>query len=107
MKYRVQIQPRAVADVTQIFDWIGTQSPSGARRWFDEFMRVLESVAANPLGFGFAPENKQATAEIHQAIFRTRRGKPYRVVFYVEEDNVHIVHVRGHGQDLIPPENFD
>lgn len=103
MTFRVVVQPRAESDVSQLFDWIARQSRDGAVRWFQEWLQTVESLAVNPLRFGFAPENQWSTAEVRQDIFRTRRGSRYRAIYFLDEQTVHVVHVRGPGQALIPP----
>jgi hypothetical protein len=38
-------------------------------------------------------------------LFKTRRGRYYRLVYVIAEDEVHVLRVRGPGQpDLLPDE---
>ena len=41
--------------------------------------------------------------EIRHPIFETRRSKPYRILFTIRDVVVLVKHVRGPGQDLVPP----
>lgn len=54
-----------------------------------------------------APENGYGDTEIRQVIFKTRRGKTYRLLFTIRDNVVFIRHVREPGQDLVSPEEFD
>ena len=50
-----------------------------------------------------APENEWFDEEIHERLFKTKRGSPYRLLFVVARTQVRILHVRGPGQDLVRP----
>jgi len=107
MKFRIVIQPKAKAEAQAIFDWITTRSPSGAARWSDEYIRILECLAENPLRFGFAPEAALTSLEVREATFRTRRGKRYRTLFVVRDREVFVLAVRGPGQEPVAPEKLE
>jgi hypothetical protein len=57
-------------------------------------------------GCGLAPEDAEHDSEIRQIVFKTRSGLPYRALFTIDGDQVHVIHVRGPGQDLIMPGNL-
>ena len=56
--------------------------------------------------FSVAPESTYYDYEIRHAFFKTRRGLTYRTLFVIANDSVHIIYVRGPGQDLVPPEDL-
>jgi hypothetical protein len=55
---------------------------------------------------GLAPENGYGDAEIRDLVFKTRRGKQYRILFTICGDVVFVRHVRGFGQDLVSPDDL-
>ena len=98
MTRRVTILPRAEGDAQSIFDWISARSPEGARRWWTALEEAACRVAANPQGYGLAPENDLVSCELRQFLFKTPRGRTYRGVFTVVGTEVRILRVRGPGQ---------
>ncbi len=44
--------------------------------------------------------------ELRQMLFKTRRGNTYRTLFVIRKFAVHVVAVRGTGQDLVTPDEL-
>ena len=103
MKLRVELAQRAKNDIDVIIAWIAKHSPQGARTWSHRLQSVLEGLSTSATTCALAPEDGYGDTEIRQLIFKTRRGKPYRILFTIRDDVVFIRHVRGPGQDLVPP----
>ena len=82
------------------------RSPEGAANWVDAFDEALDSLQHNP-SHGLAPESHRHREDIRQRMFSTSRGLPYRLLFIVREKVVHVIHVRGPGQDLMLPDEID
>ncbi|MGH7200482.1 MAG: hypothetical protein ACREJB_07745, partial [Planctomycetaceae bacterium] len=62
----------------------------------------------DPLGYGRAREDEFVDWELRQFLFKTPRGRTYRGVFTVVDDEVRILRVRGPSQrDLEPEELLD
>ena len=55
-------------------------------------------------GYGLAPEDEFTDAKLQQFLFKTRRGRTYRGVFVVVDNEVRILRIRGPGQ---PPLEAD
>jgi plasmid stabilization system protein ParE len=95
----VRIFARARADIEEIFNWLERRSPPGAATWYYALLRSLERIAQNPDRHSIIAE---ATPRWHrkilQALFKTRRGRRYRVVFEVTEAEIRILRIRGPGQ---------
>lgn len=104
MTRRVTTLPRAERDAQSIFDWISERTPEGARRWWDALEEATRRVAANPEGFGLAPENDLVACELRQFLFKTRKGRTYRGVFTIVGTEVRILRVRGPGQPPLEPD---
>ena len=107
MPFRVETTARAERDFWACYDYIQERSPQGASRWVQAFNDALLRLEENPSG-SLAPEPTadSSAPEIRQNIFKTQHGLPYRLLFVVEGDTVHVVHVRGPGQDIVPAEDL-
>jgi plasmid stabilization system protein ParE len=103
MSYQVTLLPAARRELATIYDWLAKRSPQGARTWFNRFTEALLTLEENPLSCGLAPESELTDEEVRQLIFKTKRGRRYRAIFTVSQDTVHLLHIRGPGQDLVEP----
>ena len=103
MTYNIILQPVAEADVEQIVGYLAERSPQGAATWRKAWNNLLVELRNRPESFGLAPESSHYKEEIRHALFKTRRGRTYRALFVIVDHTVHIIHVRGPGQDLVPP----
>jgi plasmid stabilization system protein ParE len=106
MKYHIILQPGAAADVEQIIGYLAERSQQGAAAWRNAWSDLVETLRQNPEIFPLAPESIHYDDAIREALFRTRRGRIYRALFVAVHDVVHIIHVRGPGQDLVPPDEL-
>ena len=106
MSYQVELTARAERDVDGILAWLAQRSSQGAMTWYERFNHVLEQLAANAEQCNLAPENEDHDEAIRHAIFKTRRGKKYRALFIIRGEQVFVLHVRGPGQDLMPPDDL-
>ena len=106
MKREVRLTESASSDVGSILRWLKARSPQGAATWracLEGLLRELESgLRAWPL----APEADGLGEPLYQALFRTPRGRPYRVLFVIRSVTVFVVHLRGPGQDLLPSDEL-
>ena len=101
MKYSVVVLPAAENDLNRILLWLNERSPSGAVTWLFRWEEVVRTLADDPDRCGLAPESEQHPIAIHQVIFRTRKGNPYRALFAVKEEAVFVLHIRGMGQKSV------
>ncbi|MBI1344858.1 hypothetical protein GC163_01065 [bacterium] len=107
MPLQVQITAGAARNVQEIFDWIAERSRNGAEAWYAAYLKHLRQLADEAPGCGVAPEAGILSAEIRQALFKTRSGRPFRTLFVIREQTVFVIGVRGHGQDLAMAEELD
>jgi plasmid stabilization system protein ParE len=98
MPYRVRILKQAQVDVDTIFGWIAAHAPQGAATWYQAFCNAIVDINEDPFLAEIAPECRHLDREIRQRMFRTRRGRNYRILFAVVEDEVRVLRVRGPGQ---------
>jgi plasmid stabilization system protein ParE len=101
MKYRVVVLFRAELDFDRCFDFIEQRSVEGAARWFAAFEACRDRLAESPLSHPLAPESGGVGLAIREVSFKTRRGKPYRIIYIIEGTEVRILRVRGPGQDFV------
>ena len=101
MSYEVQIVPGAAEDVQEILAWIRQRSPEGAAAWRRAWSAALERLEQFPETCNPAPESHHHAVDLKQLIFKTRHGKPYRIVLTIRQQVVVVLHVRGPGQNLL------
>ena len=106
MNRRVILQPTAIRDIDDIITFLVDRSPAGAERWCDRWDEVIATLADDASKFAPAQESERHGGNIRQVMFRTRYGRVYRALFVIEDDTVHVLHVRGPGQDLLPPDGI-
>jgi plasmid stabilization system protein ParE len=98
MSRTLRIVERARTDVDEIFNWLVHRSVRGAISWYLAFGRAVEKIADSPEIFSEAPESVPLGRPLRQALFKTRRGRIYRIVFELSEAEIVILRVRGPGQ---------
>ena len=81
--------------------WIKERSSKGALSWLDTLEKTLRELQTRAVSCGPATEADDFDVDLRQRLFKTRRGNTYRLVFILREDVVHILAVRGTGQDLL------
>jgi plasmid stabilization system protein ParE len=98
MSRTLRILDRAQADMDAIFNWLAPRSVSGAFAWYLAFRRAVDRIGETPEIHGEAAESRRLGRPLRQALFKTRRGRTYRIVFEVFETEVILLRVRGPGQ---------
>lgn len=106
MSHPVNLTSRAKRDVQKILRYIEERSRRGAESWYRAFEGVVASIAESPFAFGTAPEDEDHPETLRQAIFKTRKGLPYRAIFIIREQAVFVLHVRGSGQANMEPDEI-
>src|SRR5262245_55255563 len=103
MSRALRIVERARADADAIFEWLAPRSVQGAISWYLAFRRTITRIADTPVSFPVAEEADRLARPIRQALFKTRRGRTYRIVFEVSDAEITILRVRGPGQAPMRP----
>jgi hypothetical protein len=106
MPFQVNISATAARDLRSTVRWIAERSPQGAINWRRAFMATVHKLELNAESFGLAPEDSDHDVTVRQALFKTRRGRMFRLVFVVRGTTAYVLYIRDSGQDLIPPEAF-
>lgn len=107
MKYRVELSGRAERDVDHIIGYIAKRSLAGAASWAERWRRATREIGALAEACQIAPENIDHAEEIRHYVFKTKRGLKYRAIFLIRGETAFITHVRGPGQDVVAPGEFD
>jgi plasmid stabilization system protein ParE len=97
----LRIVERARADTDDIFNWIANRSVQGAVSWYLEFRQAVNRIAETPEQFGEAYEADRLGRPLREALFKTRRGRIYRIVFECDDTEILILRVRGPGQSRL------
>jgi plasmid stabilization system protein ParE len=106
MKFAVSVLDRAWSDADRMFEWIAARSPQGAVQWDRVFEEALVLLQTDADQHGFAPENANLEIKIRQRLFKTRRGRPYRLLYTIVGEDVTVLRVRGPGQAPLTAEDF-
>ena len=106
MNFDVQELTKARADKREIFKWLSERSQRGARAWLDACDDMLGKLKTHAKSFGEAHENADCQLEVKQAFFKTRRGRVYRILFFIDHDDVYVLRIRGPGQAPVNPIDF-
>lgn len=101
MSYRVLLTARAESDIDTILGYLRKRSSQGAGTWAATLDDVLTELEVSADQAALAPENEDHSEEIRHIIFRTPRGRSYRLLYFVRLDEVIVTHVRGPGQDIV------
>ena len=100
MSFQVKISPRAKAEFEDQLLYLLERSPKGADAWAFAFQTTITDLEKHAETHGLAPESSDHPIDIHQVIFKTKRGYPYRLLYSIDGTEVQIHSVRGVGQDL-------
>jgi hypothetical protein len=104
MKHGLSLTVSARHEVDQILLWLHERSPAGATSWYAALTSALEEVTKDPKRFARAMEAKDLNRDLFETVFRTSRGRRYRLIFECRSSSIIIVGVRGPGQ---PPMSAD
>jgi plasmid stabilization system protein ParE len=105
--HRVVLTGRAERDADDIYAWIARRSPDGAAKWYAAFRKMLRSLENDPARHAPAPEGASLGLDVQQALFKTRYGHRYRALYTIIRDVVHVIAVRGAGEELATLDDID
>jgi plasmid stabilization system protein ParE len=97
----LRIVQRAQTDVDDIFNWLVPRSILGAVSWYVAFGLAAEQIRATPESYPEALEAHALRRDLRQALFKTRRGRFYRIVFQFNDSEVIILRLRGPRQSRL------
>ena len=106
MTFTVRELPKAKQDIRSIFAWLHQHSPAGAAAWLDAYDALIERLSRDAESFGAAQERRDCDLPVRQALFKTHRGRVYRVIYFIEGNDVFVLRVRGPGQAPVWPQDI-
>lgn len=106
MTFRVKTLPKAEADIRSIANFIYERSPQGAEAWLDAYRQARLRLEQAASVYGSAIENEHFDIDVRQALFKTKHGRVYRLLFTIVDDEVRILRVRGSGQAPVAPNDL-
>ena len=101
MRFSVEISDQAYVEVQIIYDWLAERAPAGARRWYEVYQAALDKLEMDANRYALAPESSFFQHEVRQLLFKTRKGRHYRMLYSVFGSKVVVLHVRGPGQEFV------
>jgi len=101
MSFHVVTLRAAQREYEEMLHYIAHRSKQGAVARANTFDMALSRIEAAADSFPLAVENGYVEFEVREALFRTRRGLVYRILFTIRQDSAFILHVRGPEQDLV------
>ena len=106
MTFVVGELPKARQDKDSIFRWLHERSPGGAFAWLESYDALIARLTHDAAMFGLVPENADCELEVRQGLFKTRGGRVYRALFFVEGEDAFVLRVRGPGQAPVIPNDM-
>jgi plasmid stabilization system protein ParE len=98
MKFAVSTLRRAEADIISIHAWLAERSEAGANRWYEVARQAIGSLGQDADQHSLAPESAELDIEVREKLFRTRRGRMYRLLYTIVGNEARVLRVRGPGQ---------
>ena len=94
MTYRVNTLPQAERDALEILDrLIAEHAGRAGLQWFLELEGAIASLTELPHRCPLARESEEFPFEVRQLLYG-RRSNAYRILFTIEGDTVHVLHIR-------------
>lgn len=106
MRFVVSTLRRAEADINRTYAWIADQSQLGAARWYGVAREAINQLSRDADEHGLAPESAELGRDIRQKMFKTRRGRAYRLLYTIAGQEVRVLRVRGPGQAPVTAEDI-
>ena len=101
MKYDVVIQPLAIHQLEETYEWIlNSSSERAAAKWYNGLIDTIVSLEHNPKRAMVAPEGSVLAEEI-RVVLHGRGHNIYRIYFTIKDHTVQVLQIR-HGRRLPP-----
>jgi len=97
MSYWVHVSPAALQDLRLILDRLQARSLTGTDHWIDAYQAALVTLQENPERIALAPEATKLGIALRQLLFKTRKGRFYRLVYEIIGDEVRIYRIGAPG----------
>jgi hypothetical protein len=98
MTRHINIVPIARRELYRILRWLRKRSPQGAASWYQAFWKAATRIADHAESYPLAEEADDLPRPVWDALFKTPKGRRYRIVFVFNEAEVFILRIRRPGQ---------
>ena len=103
MTYGVETSAQAEGDGDAILAWLLAEHAGDTGvRWFSGMQKAIASLETFPQRCSLAPENSRFPFEVRQLLYG-RKPHVYRILFTIEGDTVHVLHIRRPHQQTLAP----
>lgn len=99
--YRVFITPFAEENIREAYEWFLAENPAYAAKWLDSIRSGICGLENLPESHPISPESMDFDCEIRCLIIG--RGVPWRIFFTIDNETVHVLHVRHGSRDYWHP----
>lgn len=104
-QFRVLLQPPAERDIGEIYNWLAQDDSDRADNWLGGVLESIRSLSKLPARCPLAPESAIFDREIRY-LFHGKGRELYRVYFTIEQDRVHVLHVRHRARKPLGPDDL-
>jgi plasmid stabilization system protein ParE len=87
-----------------IVDWSAERSPSAADRWYQGFLKLLDSLTEEPQRHPLALENRRFPIDLRQVNYGSGRRLTRRIIFAIRPNAVVVYAIRHVAQDECRPD---
>src|SRR5687768_12686888 len=95
MTYDIRLTAKAEGQLKAAARWWSEhRSHEQAERWYNDFLKKLESLAKNPARCPLARENRALTIEIRELAYGLGRKPTHRALFEIRADAVIVYAIR-------------
>lgn len=98
MTRALRIVRLARKDLNRIYRMLQRRSPRGAISWYRAFWAATARILEDGESFAKADEAERLKMEIRFALFKTRKGRMYRIIFEFDDVEVRVLRIRQPGQ---------
>lgn len=103
MAFRIKFSETADRNIYEILEWLVEEDAGDAGyRWFLGMREAIRSLGTMPKRCALAPEAVEFPFEVRQLLYG-RKPHVYRVLFTIEDDTVHVLHIRRPRQQQLRP----
>ena len=85
---------------------MGAENSSRTNQWYCDIVDAIATLESFPTRCHLAPENESFPFELRQLRHGKRRNA-YRILFTIQEDRVHVLHIRHSARDWVQADDLD
>ena len=93
MAYRVELLPRAQADLDNLYAWVIKNAPTRGPIWFAKLQAAVLSLAEHPSRCAVVPSLSTQRQTVRQLLYGRKRYI-YRIYFTIVDRTVQVLHIR-------------